>query len=173
MAKRRVSRHEVTQPSDASYRIIPLTKGQNALVDVEDYEYVMQWNWHAHWDPTRKAYYARRNHDSTHMHMLVTGKRNLDHKNRDGLDNRKENLRECTHAENCRNRKTRIDSKIGLKGVHWKNPSKRDKGAWIARIQINEERITLGRFKTAEEAAKAYDFAALCLFGEFAVLNYG
>jgi hypothetical protein len=164
----------VPQPSDESYRRIPLTKGQTALVDAEDYEYLMQWNWHAHWDPSCNGYYARQNHSSISMHYLITGKKHMDHKNRDGLDNRKRNLRDCSHEENCRNRKPRSDSRTGLKGVYWAkgDAAKGDKGSWAARIQINGKRIMLGRYPTPEGAAKVYDFAALCLFGEFAVLNF-
>jgi hypothetical protein len=173
MARHPVPRQAAPQPSNEAYRTIALTKGQFALVDADDYDYLMQFHWSAHWDPSINGYYARQGHGGPRMHNVIAGLY-VDHKNRLGLDNRKENLRPCSHEENCRNRKLRADSRNGFKGAHLvgPNPKKKDRGGWIARIQIEGKRIALGRFKSAEEAAKAYDFAALCLFGEFALLNF-
>jgi hypothetical protein len=57
---RHVHRHEVVQPQDPSYRLIPLTYGQNTIVDTENYDWLMQWEWEALWDPKTKSYYAVR-----------------------------------------------------------------------------------------------------------------
>lgn len=95
-----------------------------------------------------------------------------DHINRNRLDNRKKNPRVCSHAENCRNKGNRIDNKTGYKGVYKRKkrfPHYSD--GYQARIFFNGERITVGTYKTAAEAAEAYNKAALTFFGEYARLN--
>ena len=68
MPKLRVKRHAVTQPLDQSYRLIPLTQGQNAIVDVEDFEWLDQWNWCAQW--TGRHFYAVR-HDGIELRSMA------------------------------------------------------------------------------------------------------
>jgi len=90
----------------------------------------------------------------------------IDHINGNSLDNRIENLRECTHAENLRNRgKTSINT-TGYKGVYNRN------GRFRSIIGINGKSIKLGTFDTAIEAAKKYDLEAIKLHGEFANTNF-
>ena len=91
-----------------------------------------------------------------------------DHINGDGLDNRKQNLRICTHAENLRNRRLGKNNTSGYKGVSWHKLHK----LWYAHISHNKKLMSLGYFKDKEEAAKAYDRKAIELFGEFAKLNF-
>jgi AP2 domain-containing protein len=86
-----------------------------------------------------------------------------DHVTGNGLDNRRENLRQATKAENGRNRRVRIDQKTPYAGI---TQRKRD-GRWCARIRVAWRRIWLGCFDTAEEAAMAYDDAAIEHFGRF------
>lgn len=106
---------------------------------------------------------------SINLHNLITGYKMVDHKNRDTLDNRLENLRECNCFQNTRNTKTRKDIKYSkYKGVT-KSPNRK---RWISRIQFNKKRITIGTYNTEKEAAVAYDKKALELFGEFAYLNF-
>lgn len=87
----------------------------------------------------------------------------VDHINQNKTDNRKENLRICTHAENQRNKK----SLKGFKGVNFEKNTKK----WKARITIDGTQHWLGRFKTAKEAAIAYNKMAQKLHGKFAYLN--
>jgi hypothetical protein len=93
----------------------------------------------------------------------------VDHRNGDGLDNRRPNLRFCTHAQNmannggCRNRKT-----SPYKGVHFSA----DRQKWVASIGAGGRIYRLGRYGSAEDAARAYDAAAVKWFGEFARLNF-
>lgn len=97
-------------------KTIPLTQGQVALVDDEDYEYLMQWKWCAAWNGN--TYYAFRGGKKEHgkkrqmikMHRdLLDTPRGLevDHLNGNGLDNRRCNIRNCTHKENMQNQHNR------------------------------------------------------------------
>ena len=171
MPRYRVKRHPVTQPSDPSYRIIPLTKNQNTLVDTEDYERVNQWNWVAHWATSTKTFYAQREGDSGNvfMHRFIMNPpegQQIDHIDGNTLDNRKANLRLCTHAENTKNKKKRNGKQFI--GIHFEKSS----GKWRAEIMSNYKTTFLGRYNTAEAAAKARDEAAKELHGEFASLNF-
>jgi hypothetical protein len=91
----------------------------------------------------------------------------VDHINKDILDNRKENLRVCTNAENCQNRKIRSTNTSGYKGVSFvKHINK-----WQARIYVNKVEINLGYFVNKNDAAIAYNNAAIQHHKQFAVLN--
>ena len=107
------------------------------------------------------------------MHRFIMGvedsKVHIDHINHDTLDNRKSNLRLCTHAENGRNRKIQKGGSSKYKGV-CKRRNNMVK-AFEASIKFNYKRIHLGTFATELEAAIAYNKAALHYFGEFALLN--
>jgi hypothetical protein len=105
-----------------------------------------------------------------HVILRVDDTIEIDHVNGDGLDNRRENLRVATHAQNASNRGVRVNNTSGFKGVH-ANHSGRGK-QWFAYITTNYKRQHLGMFGTAEEAARAYDAAAVRLHGEFARLNF-
>jgi hypothetical protein len=94
----------------------------------------------------------------------------VDHINRDTLDNRRKNLRVGTKPQNLWNQKIRSTNTSGFKGVDWKQWE--NSGAWCARLSHNSKRVHIGYFKTAEEAARAYDQKAKELFGEFARLNF-
>lgn len=93
-------------------------------------------------------------------------KATVDHKNGNCLDNKWKNLREANYSEQNANRRTRSDSKSGLKGVslHWS-------GRWRARIRADGKRKSLGMYDTAEEAYLAYCAAARQKFGEFARIS--
>lgn len=96
---------------------------------------------------------------SPERHMFV------DHINGDPTDNRLKNLRECTHSENMRNRKTLSGGKY--KGIYYC----KNKGMWKAQIKKNGKTTNLGSFYSPELAAKCYDKAALDMYGDFARLN--
>jgi hypothetical protein len=113
-------------------------------------------------------WYARRSEgkwNKLYMHRELTGWALVDHKNRDGLDNRRGNLRPASKSQNAANAPRRSDSTNQFKGVR---PSSGGRPSWVARIQNRH----LGTFPTEEAAALAYDAAARETFGEFAWLNF-
>lgn len=142
----------------------PKGQGRVLLVDDEDYPSVSRFKWYAKEDDSGQVYAY------THFtaHSLITGFQLTDHVNGNGLDNRRVNLREATPLQNKRNSRVRCDSKTGFKGVS----SKRGGRGYIARIQADGKRRTLGWFHAPEDAARAYDTAARELYGEFAWLNF-
>ena len=154
---------------------IPLTQGKFALIDDKDFELVGQHNWHAVKD--RKTFYActkiredNGKQATLRMHRLIldsSGGLDIDHRDSNGLNNRRSNLRACTHQENSRNQRPKRGSSK-YKGVSWN----KQRNKWQTHITINGKVRYLGRSVDEVEAAKAYDEAASELFGEFAYLNF-
>lgn len=160
-------------------KLIPLTKGYSAMVDNEDFERINQYKWHIGIEETRK-YALRTIHvkgqkdKSQRMHRLVLnyfGKLDIDHKDLDGINNQKSNLRICTHSQNLQNTLKAVDNKSGYKGVTWHYDYDKKWGKWLARIRINKKLIFLGYFDDKKEAAIAYNKAVIKYFGEFGRLN--
>ncbi|MEY2669223.1 MAG: hypothetical protein RJA59_1861 [Pseudomonadota bacterium] len=114
---------------------------------------------------TRKG---RRGSRSICMHQLVLGVSGVDHRNRNGLDNRRSNLRPATAAQNNANKPSRRGAKSSYKGVYeaWRP------GKWAASIQVQGNKRYLGSFDDEVSAAKAYDIAASKAWGDFAYLNF-
>lgn len=172
MPERRVKRHSVTQPLDKPYRFVPLTQGQNAIVDAADFEWLSKWHWNAHWNKKTKSFYAEKDvrfDGVAAMHRTILGctkGEGVDHRNGDTLDNRRENIRKCTTRQNSCNRSAQRNNTSGFKGVTW------DKSTSKWRARIGEFRKHLGLFASPEEAARVYDAAAKEQFGEFAYLNF-
>lgn len=153
-------------------KTIPLTKGYEAIVDDEDYEFLMQWKWTAVIDRSGRVYATRHarkhegNSSSRRMHRVICATRDgmeTDHKNGNTLDNRRDNLREATRIQNMRNRALHKNNTSGHKGVGWHSKI----GKWQARISVNKRRINLGFFIEKEDAAAAYMSRAAIEFGEF------
>lgn len=153
---------------------IPLTQGQVAIVDDEDYEWLMQWKWYAIYRKNAKLFYAGRT-EKGHKSILLMHRALLkpeptelvDHVNRNGIDNRRSNLRVCTRSQNAANMKRKSGSSE-YKGVFRTRGRGKPGRKWAAQICVNYKIFNLGRFDTPEEAKAAYDKAALELFGEFA-----
>jgi hypothetical protein len=169
-------------------RLIPLGNGRDAIIDAADYDRpltisfpdgsawtgrICDCSWYAVVRPT--VLYAN-------AHVTVNGKQRTiamhrmllelspfaccDHRNHDGLDNRRENLRAVTRAQNQWNKRNQAASSP-YKGVWFEKHA----GKWRARIMKHGKNRELGLFLTAEDAARAYNAAAVELFGEYAVLN--
>jgi hypothetical protein len=156
-------------------RQIPLTQGQVALVDDEDYAILGQFKWYALRKPN--TFYAMRNvrstrtasgHTAVKMHQVIMEAegRLVDHENGNGLDNRRHNLRFATVPQNQHNSGRQVNNTSGYKGV-W-----RDRGGWRTAIRVNGRRLNLGTFGNPIDAARAYDAAARQHHGEFAQLNF-
>lgn len=156
------------------YRPIPLAGGHSALVDEEDYQRVIE---AGPWHPRRRGrnVYAQRHvfladgrRSTQQMHNFILGVVGIDHRNGDGLDNRRSNLRPANQSQNTANTRRRSTNKSGFKGVSWKT----GRGAWVAQIRRGDKSYHLGLFGNREEAARAYDAAAIELFGEYARINF-
>jgi hypothetical protein len=160
-------------------RTIELTKGYLSLVDEADYEWLDQKQWRA-WTQKRAgrlAVYARGNLSkfgkrigvAMHRYIMMAPEHlDVDHKNGDGIDNRRSNLRLATRLQNTRSRMPRPGQFKGIK------LDRRDPRVvrWTAAIVIGGKKKFLGSFQSAEEAAQAYDVAAVKHFGEFAWTNF-
>jgi len=153
--------------------------GRVALVDDEDYDLVMQYRWNVH-DPEpkpgqrRKGPYAVANDYSTgrhrviRMHCLIMDAKGIDHRDHDGLNNQRSNLRPATPGQNMHNMRAHHDGLSRYKGVSWSREIHR----WIAQICVKGHSRRIGRYLSEEDAARAYDAAALEAFGEFACINF-
>lgn len=145
--------------------------GRVALVDDEDYELVMQFRWTAA-NPSADCWYPianirRPGRGTVLMHQLLTGWSLTDHKNHNGLDNRRSNLRPATRGQNLANQRKCRSSGSLYKGVSFMAKT----GRWRGRIKIGGKTIHLGVFATEVEAARAYDTAALSAWGAYAYPN--
>lgn len=151
-------------------REVPLSKGFVALIDDEDFDLVTQYRWHykrgyATATPTHRG-------PTIFMHRLISGARadvEVDHRNLNGLDNQRSNLRHATAAQQSMNRSKFRNCVSLFKGVVWEKSRQK----WRAKITFNRKCLHLGRFDNEEDAARAYDMAAIRLFGEFAFTNFG
>lgn len=160
---------------------IQLNNGHTAIVDSSDYDYVARFKWHVH--PGRYCWYAvrstcvggqkiqvRMHREIMTSHGICIKGFHIDHADRDGLNNRFSNLRIVGFSENNINQRIRKDNSSGFKGVYLHTPRYGSPG-WRARLQVGKKRLHLGVFRTPEEAALAYNDAALRYYGEFALLN--
>jgi hypothetical protein len=155
-------------------RRIELTKGEFALVSDKDFARLNQWSWYCQSAGCGKKYAARREsrasgHKLVLMHNVVMGSRpgKVDHINRNGLDNRRRNLRlHNGQHENMRNQRARTGTS-SFKGVSRRSDGKK----WVATITVDGERIHIGSFESEREAAIAYDTHARSLHGRFSSTN--
>lgn len=151
-------------PKEITVKEILLTQNMVALVDDEDYEYLMQWKWSA--VRIGKRVYACRAHRYRYMHRLINktpAGLQTDHINGNGLDNRKCNLRTVTKAQNMMNQEHGRGKYSKYKGVCYCPERKK----WQAGISINGKRKALGRFDSEIDAAMAYNVAAKERYGEY------
>jgi hypothetical protein len=160
-----------------SFRRIYLGEGEWTIVDQADYYLYGNLRWSARgkgW-----GLYAVRDTKTepgltkmVYLHREIMNEPEgllVDHRNNNGLDNRRSNLRLATHYENtCNRRKTKAKTTSRFIGVYFEKRT----GRWVAQIRHRGKKIVLGRFKSEEEAARAYDEAAKKYHGEFARLNF-
>lgn len=156
-------------------RVIPLTQGHTAIVDDADYDRVVgRGSWFYDRGYAARKEYVRGSGKAhpkgikIYLHQFVLGVDpgvQVDHRNRNRLDCRRENLRMCNNAQNNAN-KPKWCGRGRYKGVYHNGSS------WVARITVNYKPHHLGSYKSEEDAARAYDTAAKRYFGEFAYLNF-
>lgn len=160
---------------------IPLTQGKFAIIDDEDFERVSKYKWFYHLGYAKHGVYDYKKKNNIHLllHRFILQVNDplvsIDHKDRNGLDNRKQNLRICTQSQNNMNRM--VKNTNGYKGLKYlKTCSKNGKQylrkkPYQAVIHVSGKKISLGYFSSAEDAARAYNEGAKRIHGEFAKLN--
>ena len=157
-------------------RTLPLTQGKVALVDAADYEWLNQWKWMTRKSENtfyaiRRVRHPRGSQSHIRLHRVILNAPagvEIDHRNHNGLDNRRCNIRLCSHGENGQNSKKQDGPTTSVyKGVYWQKAAHK----WHAQIGYDRKLIYLGLFAYEADAALAYNAAASRLHGEFARLN--
>jgi hypothetical protein len=142
-----------------------------AMIDEVDLPLVIKHAWYpAKGKDTSYAMFRTMGAGTVYMHRLIAGAAkgfDVDHIDGNGLNNRRNNLRVCTHAQNIANQRISRANTSGFKGVSW---DKR-RGAWEAHIKFQQKKRFLGYFSDKADAARAYNAKAVELFGEFASIN--
>jgi len=157
-------------------KLIPLTRGKFTKVDDEDFDFLNQWKWCARKAP--HTYYAVRcigrkpqSPITIRMHRVIMDEINpkvlIDHKDGDGLNNQKFNLRKANSSQNSSNRTKRVPASSKYLGVHFR----KNENKWQAKIRHNKQYISLGYFDNEVDAAIAYNAGAKKYHGEFANIN--
>jgi hypothetical protein len=150
---------------------IKLSQGKVTLVDYEDYEYLNQWKWYT--QKVKNTFYAIRTDRTTgkaktiRIHQVIMKTpigMEVDHKDGNGLNNQKYNLRNCTKHQNSMNKKLYENTSSKYKGVSYYPRYQK----WVAYITLNRKRIFLGYFSKETEAFDCRRSKAKELFGEFA-----
>lgn len=143
--------------------------GETILIDPEDSDLVVH-----RWRIDRDGYVVTSvNREIVHLSWMIAERMGLsdkllvDHWNRNKLDNQRQNLRQATKSQNNINQGLRKDNSTGYKGVNFNKRSRK----YVSRLQYQGNRICLGYFENAIDAAKAYNFAVIKYFGEFGLLN--
>lgn len=152
---------------------LALSQGKVALIDDADFDWLNQWKWTAKegvhtWYAYRSVWRPRINIQLHRFIMDAPLGVDVDHKNFNGLDNQRHNLRLATDLQNNAYRIKHDGCTSRFKGVYFSTI----RGKWIAQIRRTNAPRHLGCFTDEVEAARAYDIAARELFGEFAVLNF-
>jgi hypothetical protein len=156
-------------------RFIQLNNGYQAVVDDADFQWLSAWKWYVKPGKNGSFYAARKEYDKndwhiTHtinMHRIILNAplgMQVDHKDGNGLNNQRNNLRLATPSQNGANSRRSKRNTSGYKGVIWNKRNKR----WQVRIMVERRMVSVGYFIDIEDAAIAYANAASKYFGEFA-----
>lgn len=149
---------------------IKLNRGRVAIVDDEDAD-LAALRWYVVRVRGRDKYAHRGTRKFQSLHATIGARMGIvadqiDHRDGDGFNCRRSNLRGATNSQNNANKGPQKNNSSGFKGVT------RNGKKWEAKLYVNRTRRPVGRFDDPVEAAKAYDRAAVEAFGEFAWLNF-
>ena len=153
--------------------LVSLTQGYTATIDAADVPLVAGRNWFAQvvrsFGQVQCVYAVtvKPGGGNLPLHRVIMDappRAHIDHIDSDGLNNRRENLRRATRAENAQNTRLPSHNTSGVKGVSWHSTSRK----WVAQIRSNGRQHYLGRFSDIDAAAAAVDFARDFLHGDFA-----
>jgi HNH endonuclease/AP2 domain len=162
-------------PQEFTTKTIPLSQGLVATIDEADFDLVSGYNWRAICPD--KVWYAMTSSPINgtrhylYLHRLLMGTPFgvlVDHRDGNGLNCVRSNLRIATQSQNNCNRGKESTNKSGYKGVSWDKVNKK----WLAHIQFHRLHINLGRYVDVVDAARAYDAGARKHHGEFAKTNF-
>ena len=163
-----MNRNPYRLSDDTRYYFIQIPGGIEFMVDAADFHLVSQY----HWTYGKRGYpSAKINRQNVTLHKLLfpnTRGLDIDHISGNKLDNRRANLRLCTHQENMFNQRIRTTNSSGYTGVSYHKSAK----SYEAYINFCGRKRYLGLYHSAEEAAMARDHAALEVHGEYARLNF-
>lgn len=147
-------------------KTIKLGKEKVALVDDSDFEELSKHAWHFNGLYATRHQVKDGKRNTVYMHRVIMDApkdRQVDHKDGNGLDNRRENLRLATMTQQRMNQGIQSNNTSGFRGVAWDRTTR----GWKAKIHVHRKGIYLGQFSTPQEAAIAYEAAAKRIFGEF------
>lgn len=151
---------------------IKLTRGQVAIVDDWNYDFLMQWKWFAMWNPCTKSFYATRREGKNPqravlMHRVIMKTPDgmqCDHIHHNTLDNRESELRNVTRPQNMMNKSLQKNNELGVRGIRYR----KQYGGYCARLMCNGKTVLNKTFPTLEEAIQARLQAENEYFGEYA-----
>jgi HNH endonuclease len=170
-------RRAISQPRNSAIRLIALTQDQIAIVSSAHFEWAMQWKWIASKVASGRYYVTRRElgidgkyhtvslHRSLYQHFkgAIPPGMEIDHRNRNPLDNRLHNLRPATHRQNTHNRSLHANNRTGVRGVYWDKTHKH----YSVMITFNGRQIRAARCKTLAEAKRKRKEAEKMAYKEF------
>jgi hypothetical protein len=171
----KVKQNEIINLPDGTTKIVAIHKGEpmEILIDTADLPLVEPYYWYV--EKSKYTYYASTMTNAggssrpKRMHaMLFPSAVHVDHKDGDGLNNRRSNLRPATFSQNNANRRKISGTTSPFIGVSWDKKRER----WFAKVKWQQKQYALGRFLYADEAATVRDIKMLALAGEFAKLNF-
>lgn len=155
-------------------KLIPLTQGEYAIVDKKDFNWLSQWKWFC-WEKNKNGQkYAYRGQNKNGIHFPIQMHREIlnakkgqicDHINRNGLDNRRKNLRFASYSQNAMNRRKNLNNTSGIKDLYYDKENKK----WRIQIRANNKFFSK-RFEEKKEAIKFLKKILLKLHGEFSCL---
>lgn len=143
--------------------------GDTFIFDSEDYEKIKGITWYrCNKSNGEKTYIG--NCKGRCIHRFIVNSSDgmeIDHINLNPMDNRKENLRICTHQQNQCNQPLQKNNTSGITGVNFYTP----RNKYRSRIKICQHDIHLGYYETFEEAVQARNIGMKCMFGEYGIYN--